>query len=644
MKRPLFPRSFAARVGIYFLMAAVTIFAVAFLIFYHSARSLVRNDAENQAAMALSDMVMRIDNVLNSVEVAVENSRWAVDEFREDSARMYETVRRMLEANPEIVGSAIAFEPGYFPEKGDLYCPYAYRDGDTIRTKQLGTDDYEYHYMDWYQIPKLLGKSYWSEPYFDTGGGEMLMTTFSLPLYDTNGKLYAILTADISLEWLAGMVNSIRLYPNSYNIVIGRSGTYLVHFMTERILNETIFTGTDDMADRRVEKVGHSMIAGEKGCATISNDNFSTSYVFYAPIERCGWSVAAVCTYKDVFAGVDSIRMTVLIISIVGFCLLLVFCIYIIRNQTRPLTILAGATRRIACGDFSASLPTIHTNTAEITQLYTSFVNMQGSLVTYIEKLKKATAAKERIASELRIANEIQMGMIPKIFPPFPKMKSVDLYAHLQPAREVGGDLYDFFLIEKKLYFVVGDVSGKGVPASLLMAVTCCLFRTVALQDERPSSVMALLNESIAYSNKSGMFVTLFLGVLDLTKGQLTFCNAGHNAPVLIRPSEKPSLLDVKPNIPLGIVNGYEFQSQEIQIDEGSFLFLYTDGLTEAENKDRELFSEIRMMRVLAETEKDSPRTVIDHMMEWIAQYSEGTEQSDDLTLLCLRFIERENE
>lgn len=638
------PHSFAARIGILFLIATFTVFAVAFLIFYHSAKALVRESAERQAATELSNMVLRIDEVLKSVEEAVNNSSWIIEKYHNDTTKLQEVTVQLLKNNPEISGSAVAFEPGYFPQLGQYYSPYSFRDNDSIRTKQLGSEDYDYHYMDWYQIPKLLGKPYWSEPYFDTGGGEMLMSTYSLPLYDENGKLYAVFTADISLEWLTETVNSIQLYPHSYNIVIGRSGTYLVHFLHDRILNETIFTGTNDMADRYVEEVGHNMISGKKGFATIANDSLSTSYVFYAPIERCGWSAAFVCTYKDIFAAVDSIRQTVLIISLAGLCLLLFFCIYIVRRQTRPLSIFADASHNIAKGNFSAPLPPVRTKASEIQKLHDSFEDMQHSLVLHMEKLKKTTIAKERIESELRIANEIQMGMVPKIFPPFPKHKSIDLYAHLQSAREVGGDLYDYFLVDNKLYFTIGDVSGKGVPASLLMAVTCSLFRTVAIQLEHPAAIISLLNDSIAKSNESGMFVTLFLGVLDLATGHLDFCNAGHNAPVLIGSDGKPCLMQTTPNVPLGVLSGFPYQSQELQLEEGTTLFLYTDGVTEAENSDRELFSEDRMLDTLATIYKRPPVEIIDHMMTTIASHTKGAEQSDDITVLCIHYKEKEQE
>lgn len=222
--------------------------------------------------------------MLHSVEVAVANNAWQINRYIDRPDSMYSVVHRLQEDNPVIMGSAIAFEPNYYPDKRRFFSPYAYRQDSSIVTKQLGTDNYEYHYMDWYQIPKLLDRPYWSEPYFDSGGGEFIMTTFSLPLHDREGNLFAIFTADLSLEWLTQKVNALQLYPNSYNLMVGRSGTYLVHPYPERILAETIFTATLDMADTSVANIGRRMIAGEQGFATLQNSAMTS--IFLPPWYR----------------------------------------------------------------------------------------------------------------------------------------------------------------------------------------------------------------------------------------------------------------------------------------------------------------------------------------------------------------------
>lgn len=627
------------RVSLSILLATGAIFAVAFIIFYFSARSLVKDESIKHTEAALSNTILQIDNVLNSIEVAVNNMSWNIPEHLNEPDSMYTIVHRLLENNPIIMGSAIAFEPNYYPSKGRLHSPYAYRLNDSIYCMQLGTEDYDYHHMDWYQIPKLLDKPYWSEPYYDDGGGEMIMSTYSLPMYDNGGNLYAIFTADISLRWLTQMVNSLRIYPNSYNLMIGRSGTYLAHPYPERILNETIFTATLDMEDSNVMELGRQMVEGKKGIATLHNDDsLSTSYVFYAPVPRADWSVAVVCTHKDVFAGVDQIRTVVLIIALAGLLMLLVFCIYIIRQLTHPLTRLADSTLSIANGNLNTPLPPIKRRNDEMGKLYASFDFMQRSLSDHIKELETTTAKKERIESELRIASEIQMGMIPKIFPPFPERDDIDIFAILVPAKEVGGDLYDFFIEEGKLYFTIGDVSGKGVPASLLMAVTRSLFRTTASYLRHPSAIVSSLNDSISETNNSAMFVTLFLGILDLKSGILNYCNAGHNAPILINGINEAVFMDVIPNLPLGIYTGFQYQEQKITLSPGSSLFSYTDGVTEAENKDLKLFSDERLLEAIKLQQQTKPADRVRDIVQQVQQHTSGAGQNDDITILCLHY------
>lgn len=634
--------SFSTRLSLFITLIAAGLFILVFGFFFWFSRQLIRQEAMEQAEGTLSRTILRIENVLNAVEVGVNNMDWVINKNKENPDSMYNITRQLLENNPAIVGSAIAFEPGYYKEKGNLFSPYSFRvNSDSIKTIQLGTEDYEYHYMDWYQIPKLLGRSYWSEPYFDEGGGEMIMSTFSKPLYDAKGNLYAIFTADISLEWLTKLVNGIRPYPHSYNLMVGRGGTYIVHHKPERILAETIFTATVEMTDTTVRHIGHEMVDGRTGMAVLQNDD-TLSYVFYAPIPSTGWSMAVVCPHQDVFAAVDKMETIVLTIVVVGLILLLIFSIRTIKRVSLPLKKFADSAVSIAGGNFQTPLPEIQTKD-EMWQLYQSFEFMQHSLTNYIEELRTTTAGKERIESELRIASEIQMGMIPKIFPPFPDRNDVDLYATLIPAKEVGGDLYDFFIDDEHLYIAIGDVSGKGVPASLLMAVTRSLFRTIATHLKDPVKIISSINESISDTNESNMFVTLFVGILDLKTCHLQYCNAGHNPPVLISPRGEVSFMQVEPNMPVGLFSGFPYEKQETNYEPGSTLFAYTDGLTEAENTNKELYTDPCLLNELSKQaalggKAIQPCTLVNHILQCVKNHAGEAEQSDDLTILAIYY------
>lgn len=638
MKRlkQMIERSFSLRMSLYILMVSGSVFVFAFWGYFQQARQSVSSEAVEQAQVKLNNAILQIDNVLNSVETAVENLSWLIPEKLELPDYMYELTQQVLRSNPYVVGSAIAFEPGYYVEKGVLFSPYSYRTDEGIKSKQLGSEDYEYHYMEWYQIPKLLGKPYWSEPYYDNGGANMVMTTYSFPLYDAEGDMYAVFTADISLEWFAKKVNEVQLYPNSYNYMIGRGGTFLVSDRAEAILNESFFARPLLEGDKGMLEAGHRMINGESGMTRFNRDG-EEYYLFFAPVTKTGWCVLVASMYGDIFAGIDGLRNWVINIIVWGILLLAGFCYFTVRRLTEPLVRFAGSANEIAKGNFNADLPVI-TSKDEMRTLHSSFEAMQKSLVDYIDELQKTTANKERIESELRIARSIQMGMVPKIFPPFPERNDVDLYAKLIPAKEVGGDLYDFFIEGNKFYFIIGDVSGKGVPASLVMAVTCRLFRTVAAHFQTPAEIVTALNDALAESNESNMFCTFFIGILDLCDGHLQYCNAGHNAPVIISPSCEVKFMEVVPNLPLGLFGGFPYEGQECDIAKGTSIFLYTDGVTEAENNAKALYSDERLLNLLDKQRNSMPQTIVDILLADIDKHVNGAEQSDDITIMCVHY------
>ncbi len=252
-------------------------------------------------------------------------------------------------------------------------------------------------------------------------------------------------------------------------------------------------------------------------------------------------------------------------------------------------------------------------------------------LLTAYDQLEETTIAKERIESDLRIARNIQMSMVPSTFPERPDL---DLYGSMTPAKEVGGDLYCFLIrddIPDKLYFALGDVSGKGVPASLFMAQATRLFRTLAAQQMMPAEIATRMNDALSGDdNEQGMFVTMFLGVVDLTTGHLSFCNAGHNPPIL-----GTEFIDMIPNAPIGLFPGLEYEGEEIADIRNQQLFIYTDGLNEAENNEKDQFGDDHLLDIMATHHFDSAKDTIEYLKAEVEKHREGAEPNDDLTMLC---------
>ena len=327
--------------------------------------------------------------------------------------------------------------------------------------------------------------------------------------------------------------------------------------------------------------------------------------------------------------------------------LLSVLVAYALVNRiSQPLKQLAAHAGKLATQDFSEpvtgpsdidGLP--KKSRDEVGELAESFITMERALRQSVRELKETTAAKERIESELKIAREIQMSMVPKLFPPFPLRPEFDLYATLVPAREVGGDFYDFFFIDdNRLCFAIGDVSGKGVPASLFMAVTTTLFRTTAVRVSRPDEILFLLNRELCRGNESCMFVTVFCAVLDIRTGEVEYSNGGHNLPYFISHAETRPLRNTG-GMALGFTEDVTYRSGKIVLRAGDGLFLYTDGVTEAMDEGENQFSEPRLAEFLHQANGSSATEIIHGAVDQVRRHSAGAPQSDDITALTLKYL-----
>jgi phosphoserine phosphatase RsbU/P len=322
-----------------------------------------------------------------------------------------------------------------------------------------------------------------------------------------------------------------------------------------------------------------------------------------------------------------------------GLVLLLgsVIAIFGAKTISRPIAELTEMTRRIAGGDFTQRITISAKN--EIGTLAASFNEMTRRLNESIEHLKETTAAKERIERELQIAHEIQMSMVPKIFPPFPDRSEFDIFAALVPAKEVGGDLYDFFFIDDDhLCFAVGDVSGKGVPASLFMAVTKTLFRATAGNGGTPGEILARLNTDICRDNESCMFVTFFCGILNIRTGQVDYSNGGHNLPYYLHRDGVDPLENLG-GISLGLMERSPYASGRMVLRPGDALLLYTDGVTEAMNMSETLYSDERLAQFLGTNRSSAPRPIIGDLISDVRHFAGEAPQSDDITVLALHYF-----
>lgn len=628
--------SLANRLSIYILLFTVATFCGIAAVYFKYSAAREERQVGLYASSLVENMVEKLDRRFTDIGWLVEETAPRIVSNSGKPENMMDLIDRMVRSDSLLMGGSVAFRPGFFGNRTDsLFMEYvSWNDENELCRKHLGGVGYDYTRMPWYAEAMKTGKAVWSEPYFDAGGGNELMTTYSLPVKDAGGQVFAVLTADLSLHDIVKEINRLKPIPDSYSFILSQRGTYLAHPDSTLILSKNIYTHAADLQCRQLAFIGREMLHQNKGALRIDLEGRDVLAV-YAPILRTGWSIGSICSNKSILAELGSATLMVILILFLGLVALLVFIRLSIVYATRPMVCLTEAANRIASGNLDEALPQLSTRD-EMKELQNAFASMQLSLRQQMKELEKTTRSKERIESELHIARRIQMSLVPRIFSPFPEWEGLELHAMLHPAKEVGGDFYDFFIRDGKLFFVIGDVSGKGVPASLFMAITRTLFRIISSGQDSPGTITGKLNDALTKDNDTNMFVTLFIGVLDLHTNRMRYCNAGHNPP-LLSSDGTVCLKTVKNNLPVGVIPGFSFEEEETVLPYDDTLLLYTDGLTEAENPGQQLFGEQRMMDEARQHTGESPQQCIAGLYEAVQRFADGAEQSDDLTMLCLR-------
>ncbi len=633
-------RGIALKLVLLILTSITIIFSVVFTYNYFFSRRIISENVEKNARNLAQSTVNKIDTVLMSVEKVPRSLAYFYEDVPRAGEELIELLRSVVTNNSEIYGTTIAFEPYAYSPDVSRFAPYVCRNGEDIITTSIS---YDYIYHDWYQIPKELDRSAWTEPYFDEGAGNILMVTYSMPFYkNVGGKrvFMGVVTADISLAWLQEIISSIRIGKTGYGFLLSKNGTFVTHPDEKLIMNETIFSVAESMGDESVRELGRKMVSGNTGFTPFTSIVTNKKcWMVYTPLSSNGWSLAVLFPQNELMADISRLSHTVLFISICGFLIIFIVTVWIAKSITGPLRMLSMASEEIATGGLDVEIPRIKSRD-EVGRLAESFEYMKTSLKKYIVDLTEATAERERIESDLKVAHNIQMGILPKKFPPFPDRIEFDIYATLVPAKEVGGDLYDFFLMdEDHLCFTVGDVSGKGVPAAIFMAITKTLIKSKGTQGLSADRIVKGVNEDLSIDNPSLMFVTLFLGILDLKTGELEYCNGGHNPPYLIKADGKIEALPTTKGMALGVMGEFVYKSNRIQMTPGDRLFLYTDGVTEATDKHDELYSDARLEEDLKGLRESTMPEILSCVINNVSAFSHGLPQTDDITMMVLSYF-----
>ena len=568
--------------GLRLIVVAAVLLQVILAIQHFYAHRLLEKDLERDAEREMIMKSVLIKGILKSSETALLTNEWSMQQALHNPDSVLNEGRWILESTGHLEGCGIAFVPYYYPSKGRLYELYVHKSDGVVR--QIAGPGHDYTQMEFYKKVIETNQPYWSDPYVDTVGNSKMISTFSVPLQN-QGKTVAVMAIDMPLDWMADTIEHRHIHLSSFNLLLTEDGRPIVQPNAQHVnahdVEQVIALINDSTVSRSPSSSTRSTVIDFK-----SKADGSKGRIYYANMRgKPHWQLVLVCYDKEVYGELNGMTLSIFLLILLTMVVMGFIVHRFARNERR---------------------------------------------------LQRANLEQERIGGELRVASAIQQSMLPNSADGREQRDDVEACGMLRPAKEVGGDLYEYFVRDEKLYFCIGDVSGKGVPASLVMAVTQAIFLASAQHTSHPAHIMQTLNRSGCRGNSRNMFVTLFIGVLDLPTGRLRYCNAGHDAPVLMT-ENGPQWLDVKPNLPLGIVADFEYAAQECQLPPQATLLLYTDGVTEAMNEQHKQFGRERLSNCL-QAGAVTAKQVVDTVLQAVDEFVDGAEQSDDLTMLALRY------
>ena len=557
---------------------------------------------------------------------------------------LYELLRQNVLQNPLIYGAAIAFDQYKFSKNKRLFSPYVYRNGggSELVSIDIGTESYDYSNgeWEWFSRPGKLNKAIWTEPYFDEDAGNILMDTYSVPFY-RNGEFRGVVTIDISLATLqqhAG-IGSMEKQPF---VIVSPNGTFIAHPDPEMIMRANIRDRAAQFNDVVFSNTVEDIISGKNGVSVIKGGIISSIvdpgpvWIFFAPIKSTGWSFSTAVAESKM---TEHVRKQLLLGAVALFVLVfLVICsILLVSNHlTDPIRRLAVAVNRIKEGELDSKVSDIKSSD-EIGQLASGFNDMVDKLNQHVDALSKEMAARQLVESELTVAREIQTSLLPRTFPPFPDRHEFDLYARNEAARHVTGDFYDFFFVnEDTLMIVMADVSGKGIPAAMIMAVTRTIIRNLASTGKTPAQILKETNCLLIESRTQPVFVTIFLGCYDTVSGTLDYANAGHHPAYIINKQGEVSSTGNATGTIVGMLEEASYENDRLILATDNYLVLYTDGIPEARSPEGVFFGDDNFKKQLSENAGKPANQICDDIINQVTEYQAG-ELADDITLLVLR-------
>ena len=606
-------------------LALVTVLCIYSYIFLRNTKALLIDSYSHSISVfaeSINKDVLRIEN--NSEDLALMGSLFY--KAGQDATIAKAAIKKIFENYENSLGGGIWFEPYVVDKNQKRFCIYAYRNSQdkVVLDETFNSEEYNYHNQGWYkQIISSVTKEHntaWSLPYKENQGSEKLMITAGTGIYDDAGNLIGISTVDWEVNEIFQEISKMKPTANSFALFADKNHDYIL-VSNDPYLDNSNLTGKSlsniPWYRGNLKQVTYHTYHHKKFIPYVKNlDNGMFLIINIPKLELFRSSM--------IHVGILSFILILISILIAGL-LYNILKMYIIR----PIDKLMLIANKISKGE------DIHITIAKPEE----FAELASTFDKMTKNIKTITKERERIDSELSIARSIQESSLPNIFPPFPDKKEFDIYASMQPAKQVGGDFYDFFFIDDENFmFLIADVSGKGVPAALFMMTVKTLISNIAQVGHSPKELIETVNRKICLTNKQGLFVTMFIGIVNINTGKITYINCGHNQPLIKTENNEYKYMETNSNIVLGAFDNTEFDVCESQLKAGDTIFAYTDGITEALNANDEMYGEERLLTCLNKYHNEDIQKLADNVKHDILEFTNSVPQSDDLTMLIFKY------
>ena len=484
-----------------------------------------------------------------------------------------------------------------------------------------------------------LAQGIWFTPFFCRYDNSHLLVSYKMPIYYPDSKIVAgVVSCEVSLKMMQQMLSKIRLGESGYAFIVDRAGDLISHPQKEWILKRNLYEQSPTIFKENSEDVVSRIKQGNSGAGLGKSEylNNEEAWYYYAPITNSGWSVVIVIPEKDLFSEIEGIFQKIILVSVFGILILFLVNVFVFRKMLDPLVRITHAIQR-----FSSSPGKEQKSKNEIKMLAESLEDWQEKYGLLIKDQSKTASDKIKFDKDLKSAQEIQLNIVPSGNPSFLEYPEIDLYAMLKPAETIGGDLYDYFFIDKNhLLVAIGDVSGKGIPASLFMAITSTLIKTHA---KRLSSkdIVRRVNKELSDRNSNQYFVTLFLGILDIRSGLLDYCNAAHNYPYILHADGTLQTLSKSHGLPLGIYKDKAYKSSSVELRLNDLIILYTDGVINSRDADKRHYGTDRLEKNIQNLNDLTAEEVVKKLVKSIMIFEGQGHQADDISLLALKYLNK---